>query len=153
MWTYDEENQTYINIINSFVERIGSRYPTKILVDNEIEDLSGQYINGFYSSPGKYSEISAYSSITNIYHPFVLNYLIKCEEEKNPTSNTKLYFVGKNNFEFYYKYESDEINIYFKIKMFPTVDEPYQDNDNDFSYQETYLIREIKLIINDFEKK
>ena len=37
--------------------------------------------------------------------------------------------------------------------MFPTVDEPYQDNDNDFSYQETYLIREIKLIINDFEKK
>ena len=82
MWTYYEENQTYINIINSFVERIGSRYPTKILVDNEIEDLSGQYINGFYSSPGKYSEISAYSSITNIYHPFVLNYLIKCEEEK-----------------------------------------------------------------------
>lgn len=72
---------------------------------------------------------------------------------KNPTSNTKLYFVGKDNFEFYYKYESDEINIYFKIKMFPTVDEPYQDNDNDFSYQETYLIREIKLIINDFEKK
>ena len=54
MWTYDEENQTYINIINSFVERIGSRYPTKILVDNEIEDLSVQYINGFYNSLGKY---------------------------------------------------------------------------------------------------